>query len=87
MITNNMLLFTVLIIILKCSGQQSNASNSEQSPYEKQMRNEFFNGAAEKIHELENKLQMLEMRIPKTYPEVRFLNYLQRKRILVNIYK
>lgn len=86
MIANNKYL-SVLIIIIKCSGHQSrdlNGSNYEQSPYEKQMRNEFFNEAAEKIHDLENKLQSLEMRIPKTYPEVKFLNYLHRKRILVN---
>ncbi|KAF2886461.1 hypothetical protein ILUMI_19714 [Ignelater luminosus] len=39
--------------------------------------------AATKIQELEEKLEILETRIPKKYPEVKFLNYLKKKRILV----
>lgn len=34
---------------------------------------------------LEIKIQMLENRISKKYPEVNFLNYKNRKRILVSI--
>ncbi len=36
-----------------------------------------------KIKELELKLQLLEDRIPKKYPDVTYLNYKSRKRILV----
>lgn len=36
-----------------------------------------------KIKELELKIQMLEDRIPKKYPDVTYLNYKNRKRILV----
>lgn len=39
--------------------------------------------AAAKIQALEEKLEILETRIPKKYPEVKFLNYLKKKRILV----
>lgn len=49
-------------------------------------KNEFLNEASQRIQELEDKLQSLEARIPKTYPEVKFLNYLTRKRILVSLF-
>lgn len=39
--------------------------------------------AKRKIAELETKLQSLETRIPKKYPDVKYLNYKSRKRILV----
>lgn len=38
---------------------------------------------AQKINELEQEILMLEKKVPKTYPDVKFLNYLDRKRILV----
>lgn len=38
-----------------------------------------------KIKELELKIQLLEDRIPKKYPDVTYLNYKNRKRILVRI--
>lgn len=41
--------------------------------------------AKRKIAELETKLQSLETRIPKKYPDVKYLNYKSRKRILVNV--
>lgn len=40
-----------------------------------------------KIKELEFKIQLLEDRIPKKYPDVTYLNYKNRKRILVRIIK
>lgn len=39
--------------------------------------------AQKRILELEEKLAALEVRIPKKYPEIKFLNYHSRKRILV----
>lgn len=38
-----------------------------------------------RIRELEEKLANLELRIPKKFPDVKFLNYHSRKRILVSI--
>lgn len=45
----------------------------------------LLNDAYKKIETLEEKIMSLEGRMPKTYPDVRFLNYLNRKRILVSI--
>lgn len=39
--------------------------------------------AKRRIRELEDKLASLELRIPKKFPDVKFLNYHSRKRILV----
>ena len=39
--------------------------------------------AMEKIQLLQERLEELEYRVPKRYPEVNFLNYKERKRILV----
>lgn len=39
-----------------------------------------------KIKELEFKIQLLEDRIPKKYPDVTYLNYKNRKRILVRAF-
>lgn len=39
--------------------------------------------AKKRIFELESKLRELEARMPKKHPDVRFLNYQARKRILV----
>lgn len=41
--------------------------------------------ALEKIQELEKRLRDIEYRIPKKYPEVEFLTYKDRKRILVSV--
>lgn len=40
--------------------------------------------AKKRIFELESKLRELEARMPKKHPDVRFLNYQARKRILVS---
>ncbi|XP_042861995.1 UDP-glucuronic acid decarboxylase 1-like isoform X1 [Penaeus japonicus] len=39
--------------------------------------------AMTKIHELEKRLKEIEYRVPKKYPEVKFLTYKDRKRILI----
>lgn len=39
--------------------------------------------ARRRIQELESRLQDLEARVPKRFPDVKFLNYRQRKRVLV----
>lgn len=39
-----------------------------------------------RIKELETRLKELEYRIPKKYPEIKFLTYKDRKRILVSTY-
>lgn len=44
----------------------------------------LLNEAYKKIAALEEKIISLEGRVPKTYPDVNFLNYLKRKRILVS---
>ncbi|CAH1117390.1 unnamed protein product [Phaedon cochleariae] len=44
---------------------------------------QLLNEASNKIEALEEKIISLEGRVPKTYPDVKFLNYLNRKRILV----
>ncbi|XP_072396003.1 UDP-glucuronic acid decarboxylase 1-like isoform X2 [Diabrotica undecimpunctata] len=43
----------------------------------------LLNEASSKIEALEEKIISLEGRVPKTYPDVKFLNYMQRKRILI----
>lgn len=40
--------------------------------------------ASKRIKHLEGKIKQLESRIPKQFPNVKFLNYRERKRILVN---
>lgn len=40
-----------------------------------------------RVKELEEKLETLTARVPKRYPEVKFLNYLKRKRILVRVFQ
>lgn len=42
--------------------------------------------AEDRIEELEEKIDVLEARLPKTYPDVKFQNYLSRKRILVSFF-
>lgn len=62
-----------------------NSHNVVKDAFNHETNLELLNDASERIQELEEKLQTLEARIPKTYPEVKFLNYLNRKRILVCI--
>jgi peptidoglycan hydrolase CwlO-like protein len=44
-----------------------------------------FQEAQKQIRELEKKIKALEKRIPQRYPDVKYLNYRSRKRILVSI--
>lgn len=39
-----------------------------------------------KINELEISLEQAEFRVPKTFPNIKFLNYKDRKRILVKLF-
>lgn len=41
--------------------------------------------AKSRIMELESRIKEMESRIPRKYPDVTFLNYKNRKRILVSI--
>lgn len=84
LIQNRLLL--VFLIFLKYNGQNSGRISKDTLTREHEKNLEFLNDASERIQELEEKLQTLESRIPKTYPEVKFLNYLNRRRILVNAY-
>lgn len=78
-------LFAVLVILVKCFGYSTQThSKTSQTVLQNSIRDDWFSDAEEKVHELESKLLSLESRIPKTYPEVKFLNYVQRKRILVS---
>lgn len=72
----------VFLVFMKYNGQSASEDTFKRE-HDKNL--EYFNDASERIQELEEKLQTLEARIPKTYPEVKFLNYLNRKRILVCI--
>lgn len=46
---------------------------------------ENLQGAQRQIKELEKKIKDLEKRIPQRYPDVKYLNYRSRKRILVSV--
>lgn len=85
--------FLVLFILLKfLHGIEVNSSDENKNdatrdlkfPEDVQHATIMLNDAYRKIEALEEKIISLEGRVPKTYPDVRFLNYLQRKRILVN---
>lgn len=76
---------------LLSSKQQKNAMqnlhpNNEVDGELKSSYNEL-NDARHRLRKLEMKIQMLENRIGKRYPDVSFLNYKNRKRILVKHYK
>ncbi len=62
--------------------------DSKAKTEEKSIRNQrdVFNEISllkNKISELEISLEQAEFRIPKTFPNIKFLNYKDRKRILV----
>lgn len=52
---------------------------------EHESRLEEMHEAKKQILELQRKIQELEARIPRKYPDVTFLNYKNRKRILVSV--
>lgn len=70
----------VFLVFMRYSSQNASKEKLNRE-YEKSW--DHLNDASERIQQIEEKLQTLEARIPKTYPEVKFLNYLNRKRILV----
>jgi Fic family protein len=54
-------------------------NNAKVSGKENELRN-----AQDRIKTLENRIEELEQRLPKKYEAVKFLNYQNRKRILVS---
>jgi hypothetical protein len=61
----------------------ANAKNEEKSiKNQRDLFNEI-NLLKNKISELEISLEQAEFRIPKTFPNIKFLNYKDRKRSLV----
>lgn len=60
--------------------------NNQQFDNDNDLERKYHTELAEtklRIKELELKIQLLEDRIPKKYPDVTYLNYKNRKRILV----
>ncbi|KAG4080310.1 hypothetical protein HA402_010802 [Bradysia odoriphaga] len=60
--------------------------NNQQFDNDNELERRYHTELAEtklKIKELELKIQLLEDRIPKKYPDVTYLNYKNRKRILI----
>ncbi|KDR09682.1 UDP-glucuronic acid decarboxylase 1 [Zootermopsis nevadensis] len=64
------------------SGKVYNAVEQTMSQYP-DTGSENLQGAQRQIKELEKKIKDLEKRIPQRYPDVKYLNYRSRKRILV----
>jgi hypothetical protein len=58
--------------------------NENQTPDSRAHEIQNFQEAQKKIKELEKKIKDLEKRIPQRYPDVKYLNYRTRKRILVS---
>lgn len=79
-------LFIILLKVLTKEEQiQIDDSNTDfwKFPGDLDHANYLLNEAYKKIEALEEKIISLEGRVPKTYPDVNFLNYLNRKRILI----
>ncbi|KAG5869556.1 hypothetical protein JTB14_002301 [Gonioctena quinquepunctata] len=91
----HIILLSVSIILVLCVLLKIIHSDQKQSFNEFKVKNEMsfpaevkratslLNEAYQKIEALEEKIISLEARVPKTYPDVSFLNYLNRKRVLV----
>nr|XP_023028415.1 UDP-glucuronic acid decarboxylase 1-like [Leptinotarsa decemlineata] len=60
-----------------------NVEDELNLPVDIKLATSLLNDAHRKIEALEEKILSLESRVPKTYQDVKFLNYLNRKRILV----
>lgn len=77
----------VLIIFLKNittkPKPEGNSTDKWKFPEDLDHASYLLNEAYRKIEALEDKIISLEGRVPKTYPDVNFLNYLKRKRILI----
>jgi Tfp pilus assembly protein PilO len=59
--------------------------NENQTPDSKVHEIPNLQEAQKKIRELEKRVKDLEKRIPQKYPDVKYLNYRSRKRILVSV--
>ncbi|XP_057651303.1 UDP-glucuronic acid decarboxylase 1 [Diorhabda carinulata] len=83
------IIIAVLFILIRSFHGASEADTEEKQlallkfPEDVQRATYLLNDAYHKIEALEEKIISLEGRVPKTYPDVKFLNYLQRKRILI----
>ncbi|XP_044750568.1 UDP-glucuronic acid decarboxylase 1 [Coccinella septempunctata] len=79
----------LLFIISKFIGRRDSGSidNEEFSLVDSTLdiknNEQMLLAAAKRIQELEEKIAILEKQIPRIYPDVRYLNYLSRKRILI----
>lgn len=65
--------------------------NSKTKNEEKLLKNQRevlseITSLKKKINELEISLEQAEFRVPKTFPNIKFLNYKDRKRILVKLF-
>ncbi|XP_030761272.1 UDP-glucuronic acid decarboxylase 1-like [Sitophilus oryzae] len=81
-------LILVLFVILARNLNDGKYENDTEKnlwkfPEDVNHANYLLNEAYRKIEALEEKIISLEGRVPKTYPDVNFLNYLKRKRILI----
>ena len=80
----------LLIFFAKYNSKHNAAQKTGQYLYKKFVFNDeieynkqLLQEASDRIQELEKKILALESQVPKSYPDVKFLNYLSRKRILV----
>ncbi|CAG9771889.1 unnamed protein product [Ceutorhynchus assimilis] len=82
-----LVLFIILLKNLTADEQNDNETTKTTEkwkfPEDLDHANYLLNEAYRKIEVLEEKIISLEGRVPKTYPDVNFLNYLNRKRILI----
>ncbi|KAF7269207.1 UDP-glucuronic acid decarboxylase 1-like [Rhynchophorus ferrugineus] len=78
-------LFTIIIrqVIQGNTDETTESKDNWKYPEDLHHANYLLNEAYKKIEALEQKIISLEGRVPKTYPDVNFLNYLKRKRILI----
>lgn len=80
-----------LILYVSCAGQlnedekpQYSTTHIKELTKTVERLQHALSEANKKIEDISDKLGRFEMSVSKRYPEVRFLNYLTRKRILVN---
>ncbi|CAH1954047.1 unnamed protein product [Acanthoscelides obtectus] len=81
--------FFILLFIFKFLHEDT--ENLEENPYGSNLKfpedvkhaTYLLNEAYRKIEALQERIIHLESRIPKTYPDVKFLNYMNRKRVLI----
>lgn len=64
------------------NNMQNNLNNMESDKIDDVTKQEIQQARA-RIEQLEKKIAILEGRIPQKYPDVKYLGYKERKRILV----